>query len=65
MLCGNGRSEVSGVIKEAFGKGDTVEEALAQACQELGVETESAEYEIIKEPKEKKFGIFLILVILK
>ncbi len=46
------------MIKEAFGKGDTVEEALAQACQELGVETESAEYEIIKEPKEKKFGIF-------
>lgn len=46
------------MIKEAFGKGDTIEEALALACKELGVDAEQAEYEVIKEPKEKKFGIF-------
>lgn len=52
------RIEVSSVIKEAYGKGDTIEEALELACKELGVKVEDAEYEIIKEPKEKKFGIF-------
>ncbi len=46
------------MIKESFGKGDTIEEALALACEELGVEPEAVEYEVIKEPKEKKFGIF-------
>ena len=46
------------MIKEAFGKGDTIEEALECACRELGIKTDAAEYEIIKEPKEKKFGIF-------
>ena len=46
------------MIKESFGKGDTIEEALALACEELGVEPDAVEYEVIKEPKEKKFGIF-------
>ena len=46
------------MIKEAFGKGYTIEEALELACKEIGVEPEKAEYEIIREPKEKKFGIF-------
>ena len=46
------------MIKEAFGKGDTIEEALELACKELGIESETADYEVIKEPKEKKFGIF-------
>ncbi len=46
------------MIKEAYGKGDTIEEALELACKELGVEKDTAEYEVIREPKEKKFGIF-------
>lgn len=46
------------MIKEAFGKGETISEALELACKELGVDPEQAEYEVIKEPKEKKFGIF-------
>ena len=46
------------MIKEAYGKGDTIEEALELACKELGADKENVEYEIIKEPKEKKFGIF-------
>lgn len=46
------------MIKEAFGKGETVEEALKAACAELGVDTENAEYEVIKEPKSKTLGLF-------
>ncbi len=46
------------MIKEAFSKGDTIEEALASACKELGVEPDKAEYEVIKEPKGKTLGIF-------
>ncbi len=46
------------MIKEAFGKGDTINEALELACKELGVETDKAEYEVIKEPKSKTLGIF-------
>ena len=42
------------MIKEAFGKGETIEEALEQACKELGVDSAEAEYEVIKEPKQKK-----------
>ena len=46
------------MIKEAFGKGETLEEALKAACAELGVEAENAEYEVIKEPKSKTLGLF-------
>ncbi len=46
------------MVKEAFGIGDTIEEALAEACKELGVEPEKAEYEVVQEPEKKKFGIF-------
>ena len=46
------------MVKEAFGTGDTIDEALAQACSELGVEPEKAEYEVLQEPAKKKLGIF-------
>lgn len=46
------------MVREAFGTGDSIEEALAQACSELGIETEKAEYEVIQEPEKKKFGLF-------
>lgn len=46
------------MIKEAFGKGETISEALELACKELGVEPDQAEYEVIKEPKVKKLGFF-------
>ncbi len=46
------------MVKEAFGVGDTIEEALAEACKELGMEPEKAEYEVIQEPEKKKFGLF-------
>lgn len=46
------------MLKEAFGTGDSIEHALAAACSELGVEPEKAEYEVIREPEKKKFGLF-------
>ena len=46
------------MVREAYGTGESVEEALAQACNELGVEPEKAEYEVIQEPEKKKFGLF-------
>lgn len=46
------------MVKEAFGTGDTIDEALAEACRELGVEPEKAEYEVLQEPAKKRLGIF-------
>lgn len=46
------------MVREAFGTGDSIQEALAQACSELGIDPETAEYEVIQEPEKKKFGIF-------
>lgn len=44
------------MVREAFGIGDTIDEALAEACKELGVEVEKAEYEVIQEPEKKFLG---------
>lgn len=46
------------MVKEAFGTGDSIESALAAACEELGVEAAEVEYEVIQEPEKKKFGLF-------
>lgn len=46
------------MIKEAIGVGETEEEALQNACKELGVETHEADFEIIERPVKKKFGLF-------
>lgn len=46
------------MIREAIGVGETEEEALKNACEKLGVETHEADFEIIKRPIKKKFGIF-------
>jgi len=46
------------VVKEAFGIGDTVEDALAQACRELNIELDDVEYEVVQEPSKKKLGLF-------
>jgi len=46
------------VVKEAFGTGDTIEDALAQACSELNLDPEKVEYEVIQEPAKKKLGLF-------
>ncbi len=46
------------MVKEAFGTGETVREALNAACGELGIEPETAEYEVLQEPEKKKLGIF-------
>lgn len=46
------------MVREAFGTGDTINEALENACKELGIEAQTAEYEVIQEPERKKFGLF-------
>ncbi len=46
------------MVREAIGIGDTTEEAFANACKELGVETTDAEFEIIQMPEKKILGIF-------
>ena len=46
------------MIREAIAKDDTVEQAFANACRELGVETTDAEFEILEMPTKKTFGLF-------
>lgn len=46
------------MVKEAIATGATVEEAHANACAKLGVETTEAEFEILELPEKKRFGLF-------
>ena len=46
------------MFREAIAKGDTVEQAFANACRELGVDTTDAEFEILEMPQKKTFGLF-------
>lgn len=46
------------MIREAIAQGSTAEEALANACRELGVDTTEAEFEILEMPTKKTFGLF-------
>lgn len=47
------------MIKEAIGSGETIEIALKNACDELGIDTtEADDYEVLQQPEKKKLGIF-------
>ena len=46
------------MMKEAIGTGNSVEAAIQDACQQLGVSPETVETEILKEPSAKTLGIF-------
>lgn len=46
------------MLKEAIGLGETEEEALKNACSQLGVEADGVDFEIMERPSKKKFGIF-------
>ncbi len=47
------------MLKEAIGTGETLEEALEDACRQLGVQThEATDYEVLERPVKKKFGLF-------
>ena len=46
------------MVKEAIATGATVEEAYANACAQLGVDTTVAEFEILELPEKKRFGLF-------
>ncbi len=45
-------------MKEVVATGATVEEAVKNGCQELGLKEDQIEYEVIEMPQPKKFGIF-------
>ena len=46
------------MIKEVIATGKTIEEAFANACAELGVDTEKATMEVIEKPAAKILGLF-------
>ena len=45
-------------MKEITVTGATVEEAIESACQQLGIDVETAQYEVIEQPQPKILGIF-------
>lgn len=46
------------MLREAVATGDTVEQAFENACNELGVPSHEAEFEILKLPVKKTLGLF-------
>ena len=46
------------MIREFIATADTIEEALKQACSQLGTDPDSTEYEVLQQPEKKKFGLF-------
>ncbi len=46
------------MLREAIATGETIEIAFQNACNELGVETASAQMEVIENPVKKTFGMF-------
>ena len=46
------------MLRETTVTADTIEEAKQKACQELGVDMEKAQFEVIRLPEKKMFGLF-------
>jgi len=46
------------MLRETTVTADTIEEAKKKACQELGVDMEKAQFEVIRQPEKKMFGLF-------
>ena len=46
------------MIREFIATADTIEEALSQACSQLGTNPDSTQYEVLQQPEKKKFGLF-------
>lgn len=46
------------MIREAIGVAETITLAQQEACKQLGVNIEDAEFEVIQMPEKKKFGLF-------
>lgn len=46
------------MIRETVITAETIEEAKIKACEELGTNIESTQFEIIQYPEKKKFGLF-------
>ena len=45
-------------MKEIIVTGATIEDALANGCQQLEVDADSVEYEVLEQPQQKILGIF-------
>lgn len=46
------------MIRESIKTADTIEEAKAAACAELGIDEQTAQFEVLQQPEKKKFGLF-------
>ena len=46
------------MFREAIATGETVEQAIQNACSELGIESCGDNFEIIEMPTKKTLGIF-------
>ena len=48
------------MIKEAIGVGESIEIALQNAYNELGIDstTEGVDFEVVQQPEKKKLGLF-------
>ena len=46
------------VFREAIATGETVEQAIQNACSELGIESCGDNFEIIEMPTKKNIGYF-------
>lgn len=44
--------------REAIGTGETLQEAQENACNQLGIDSTEAEFEVLQMPEKKKFGLF-------
>ena len=46
------------MLRETTVTANTIEEAKKKACEELGTEPESTQFEILQQPEKKMFGLF-------
>lgn len=46
------------MIRESIKTAETIEEAKAAACAELGIDEQTAQFEVLQQPEKKKFGLF-------
>ncbi len=54
----NASRRCTALIREAIGVAETIEQAKAEACKELGIEESQAEFEVIQLPEKKVLGLF-------
>ena len=53
------------MFRESIATGETVEQAIQNACSELGIESCGDNFEIIEMPTKKKHWVFLGAILLR